>query len=158
MPVPGPTATHRPRAASGTARITRVQVSADGEAGSELVVSSTRTEVQVCIAFASDPLLPCPSVAVTILHANGVLVASAGSVNDGVPLARDARGFGQATLSLPRLALLQGEYHVGVLLACERGLHPYETVDRVATLRVLQDGLEQGLVALEHAWQAREGA
>lgn len=147
-----------PVAPGGTARITGVQVSADGEAGRDLVVSSTRTELSVCIAFASDPLLPCPSVAVTLLHANGVLVASAGSVNDGVTLARDAGGFGQATLTLPRLALLQGEYHVGVLLVCERGLHPYETVDRVATLRVLQEGLEQGLVTLEHSWHAREGA
>ena len=56
-------------------------------------------------------------------------------------------------MTLRQLPLLQGEFHLGVLLLCERGLHPYETVDRVATLHVRQQGLEQGLVTLAHDWK-----
>ena len=142
-------------ASAGTARIVDVQVQADGETGRELMVMSARTDVTLDVHFSSDPALPCPSVAVTLLHANGVLVASAGNVNDGVALVRDARGRGVARLVLQHLPLLQGEYHLGVLLLCERGLHPYETADRVATLHVQQQGLEQGLVTLAHYWEAR---
>jgi lipopolysaccharide transport system ATP-binding protein len=45
---------------------------------------------------------------------------------------------------------------VTVILACERGLHPYEIVERALVLRVVQS-LEQGLVSLPHTWR-RTGA
>jgi lipopolysaccharide transport system ATP-binding protein len=45
-----------------------------------------------------------------------------------------------------------------VILACERGLHPYEIVERAITLRVVQTGLEQGLVSLPRQWTARVAA
>ena len=81
------------------------------------------------------------------------MVASAGSANDGVQLNRNAQGAGIARLTLPRLPLLKGDYTVSVILACERGLHVYEIVERAATLRVVQTGLEQGMVSLPHEWQ-----
>ena len=46
---------------------------------------------------------------------------------------------------------------VAQLLACERGLHPYEIVERALVLRVVQSSLEQGLVSLPHTWR-RTGA
>ena len=140
------------KAPDGTAVITGIEARADGVVGQELAIHSGKTDLEITIQFASDPTLPCPSVAVTILHASGVLVASAGNVNDQVELTRDAQGYGKGVLQLPRLPLLQGDYSVGVLLICERGLHAYETVDRAIKLHVIQTGLEQGLVTLPHQW------
>lgn len=145
------------KAPDGTAVITGIEARADGVAGRELAVHSGKTDVEITISFASDPALPCPSVAMTIIHASGVLVTSAGNVNDGIMLSRDTQGNGSATLHLPQLRLLHGDYSVGVLLICERGLHPYEMVDRAVTLRVVQSGLEQGLVSLPHQWSSHLG-
>lgn len=145
------------KAPEGTAVITGITARADGVAGRELAIHSGRTTLELHVCFASDPALPCPSVGVGIAHASGTVVASAGSVLDGVVLQRDAAGMGEAWLTLPALPLLQGDYSVTVILACERGLHPYEIVERAFTLRVVQSSLEQGLVTLPHAWR-RAGA
>lgn len=138
----------------GTAVITGIEARADGVAGQELAIHSGKTNLEISIQFASDPALPCPSVAIGIGHASGVVVASAGSANDGVVLQRDGAGQGQAWLCLPQLPLLKGDYSVTVILACERGLHAYEIVERAITLRVVQSSLEQGLVSLPHEWRA----
>lgn len=142
------------KAPDGTAVITGIVARADGVAGHELAIHSGQTTLDLQVQFASDPALPCPSVAIGIAHASGVVVASAGSANDGVQLTRDATGAGIALLSLPRLPLLKGDYSLTVILACERGLHAYEIVERAVMLRVVQSNLEQGLVTLPHAWQA----
>jgi len=146
------------KAPDGTAVITDIQALADGVAGRELAIHSGRTTLELRVQFDSDPSLPCPSVAIGIAHANGTVVASAGSANDGVELSRDAFGSGVGTLTLPRLPLLQGDYSISVILACERGLHPYEIVERAIMLRVVQTGLEQGLVSLPRQWTAKVAA
>jgi lipopolysaccharide transport system ATP-binding protein len=143
------------KAPDGTAVITDILALADGVAGRELAIHSGRTTLELRVQFDSDPALPCPSVAIGIAHANGTVVASAGSANDGVDLSRDASGSGTGYLTLPRLPLLQGDYTISVILACERGLHPYEIVERAITLRVVQTGLEQGLVSLPRQWNAK---
>lgn len=145
------------KAPDGTAVITGIEARADGVAGRELAIHSAQTTVELQMWFASDPALPCPSAIVAIAHANGVVVASAGSVNDSIALTRAEDGTGSATLTLPHLPLLQGDYLVTVILACERGLHPYEIVERAVTLRVVQTGLEQGLVTLPHQWSSHPG-
>jgi len=142
------------KAPDGTAVITGIEARADGVAGQELAIHSGKTNLEISIQFASDPALPCPSVAIGIGHASGVVVASAGSANDDVILQRDSTGQGQAWLSLPQLPLLKGDYTITVILACERGLHAYEIVERAITLRVVQSSLEQGLVSLPHEWRA----
>ena len=81
-----------------------------------------------------------------------MVVASAGSANDGIELRRDTAGFGETELTFDRLPLLKGEYAISIILACERGLHVYEVALRVVRLSVRQSGLEQGLVTLPHRW------
>lgn len=145
------------KAPDGTAVITDIKALADGVAGRELAIHSGRTTLELRMQFDSDPALPCPSMAIGIAHANGTVVTSAGSANDGVQLQRDATGTGVGVLTLTHLPLLQGDYTVSVILACERGLHPYEIVERAITLRVVQTGLEQGLVSLPHHWESKVG-
>jgi lipopolysaccharide transport system ATP-binding protein len=137
---------------SGTAVLSRVEAFADGVSGRELAIHSGRTSLLLRVHFASDPELPCPSVAVGFAHANGMVVSSAGSANDRVVLKRDAAGFGFVELTFERLPLLKGDYTVSVILGCERGLHVYEVMERVIQLRVVQQDLEQGLVKMPHRW------
>ena len=142
------------KAPEGTAVITGIEAFADGAAGRELAIHSGQTSLELRVRFASDTALPCPSVAIGIQHASGVVVASAGSVNDGATLTRDAQGYGEAWLTLPKVPLLKGDYSLTVILACERGLHAYEIVERAVMLRVVQASLEQGLVTLPHTWKS----
>ena len=137
----------------GMARIVAVNVSANGVSGHTLAVNSLESTVSINIDFVSDPQLPPPSIAVGILLQNGSPVASAGSFNDGVTLSRRADGAGAASLILPALPLLKGDYFLNVFLLCERGVHVYDHADRVALLQVTQHGLEQGLVSLPHSWE-----
>ena len=136
----------------GTAIILDVKATADGVEATELVVHSGKTTLSIQVNFASDIKLPCPSVAVGIAHANGMVVASAGSANDGLVLNRGAGGLSVATLVFDELPLLQGDYSVSVILGDERGLHIYEVIERCIRLRVVQADLEQGFARLPHRW------
>ena len=136
----------------GTAVLTSVEAFADGVAGQDLAIHSGATCLMVRVRFAADPGLPCPSVAVSFVHPNGMLVSSAGSVNDKFELRYDATGQGTTELTFERLPLLRGDYYLTVFLGCERGLHVYEVHERAITLRVVQSDLEQGLVKMPHSW------
>lgn len=137
----------------GRARFTAVRVSADGETGKSLRVHSRRSTVSVEVDFVGDPALPAPSVGVTFSGVGNRIVASAGAWNDSVEMHRAPDGSGSTTVVFPRFALLKGQYGVGVFLFCERGLHVYEAADPVATLEVVQEGVEQGVVYLEREWR-----
>lgn len=138
----------------GTARLVGIEARADGFVGRELAIRSGQTDLELRLRFLSDPALPCPSLAVSFGHASGIAVSSAGSVNDGIAMWRDADGSGGAVLRFPKLPLLKGDYTITVFLFCEKGLHIYEYVERAVLLRVTQTDLEQGLVSLPHQWQA----
>ena len=153
---PPPAAPATRQAPEGAAVLTNFEASADGVVGRELMVYSEKTTVEISIHFASDPKIPCPSVGIGIMHASGTVVTGAGSHNDGVVLQRNADGTGSATITLPHIPLLQGEYTVTIFLVCERALHVYEMVERAIKLHVAQTGLEFGLVALPHHWSQPE--
>jgi lipopolysaccharide transport system ATP-binding protein len=139
-------------APAGSALLTRVEAFSDGLAGRELAIHSGETSLRLRVSFASDPELPCPSVAVGFAHANGMVVSSAGSANDGVVLSRDVQGNGSVELYFEKIPLLKGDYTISAILGCERGLHVYEVAERVVVLRVVQADLEQGLVRMQHRW------
>jgi lipopolysaccharide transport system ATP-binding protein len=136
----------------GSAAIRAITASIDGVSTPPLTAYSGRSTLELRVRFASDPALPCPSVGVGIEHSSGVVVASAISANDGVVLARDGTGCGEAVLRFETLPLLRGDYGISVILGCERGLHVYEVAQHAVTLHVEQRGLEQGLVTLPHRW------
>jgi len=138
---------------AGTARITGIEVRADGRVGTRLELRSGESALEITMRFASDPALPAPSIGVGVIHSSGIVVASAGSFNDGFTIARDARGNGEATLAFASLLLLKGEYTLNLFLFCERALHMYDYALHYARLEVSQQGLEQGLVSLPHRWR-----
>lgn len=145
----------RPAGTAGLpARITGIECTAnDGQRGTELAIRSAATTLDIRVRFASDPALPAPTVAFGIGHLSGITLTSGLSTQAAKPFRRDAQGSGCAILELPDLPLLRGDYHISIVLACERGLHVYELIERAITLRVTQTGLEQGLFQIPHAWR-----
>jgi lipopolysaccharide transport system ATP-binding protein len=127
-------------------------VRSDGLDGKELQVSSRKSLVQIQLDFLCDVNLPAPSVAVVITDTEGREIASAGTVNDKVPLQISANGEGSALLSYDNFPLLKGVYWVNVLLMCEKGIHIYEPAEKVAKLSVHQADSEIGIVSLPHRW------
>ena len=140
------------KAPAGVAYIKQVTVRSDGLDGKDLQVSSRKSLVQIQLDFLSDVNLPAPSVAVVITDSEGREIASAGTVNDKVPLQISANGEGSALLSFEHFPLLKGVYWVNVLLMCEKGIHIYEPAEKVAKLTVHQSDSEIGIVSLPHHW------
>jgi lipopolysaccharide transport system ATP-binding protein len=134
-------------------RMLNIEVSVEGMVGDVLGVVSGVSDITVVVRFASDPLLPCPSVAVRISDSNGRTVTSFGSFNDGIELARRPDGCGQVEVTLPRFPLLKGQYWVTVLLLSEDGIHVYESARMIAELKVEQAGLAQGVVSIPRHWR-----
>lgn len=137
----------------GTARIARIRVSADGATGPRLQVASGSSTVSISMDFVADPALPAPSVAVLFTDHDGRVVASAGTLNDGYDVPRDAQGRGTARIVFERFPLLKGTYWVYGFLMCEKAIHFYENAEMVAQLEVTQNGLELGFVSLPHRWE-----
>jgi lipopolysaccharide transport system ATP-binding protein len=140
------------KAPAGVAYIKQVTVRSDGLDGKDLQVSSRKSLVQIQLDFLSDVNLPAPSVAVVITDSEGREIASAGTVNDKVPLQVSANGEGSALLSYEHFPLLKGVYWINVLLMCEKGIHIYEPAEKVAKLTVHQSDSEIGIVSLPHSW------
>ena len=138
---------------SGTGRIVRAIARTATEEGSEVQVLSGSTDVELELVFEIDPALPTPGVAVGLSDANGMTIASATSVNDGVSLTTNAQGQGRVAIIFKKLPLLKGSYWVTCFLSTEDGVHPYDQVTHCLRLNVTQVGLEQGVVSLAHEWR-----
>lgn len=141
------------RVGSGTGRIVRAVARTPTEEGSEVQVLSGSTDVELELTFEIDPALPTPGVAVGLSDANGMTIASATSVNDGVSLTTNAQGQGRASIVFKKIPLLKGSYWVTFFLSTEDGIHPYDQVTHCLRLNVSQVGLEQGVVSLAHEWR-----
>lgn len=142
-----------PRAVQLSARITGVQVTSGERDATTAPLRSGADPLTVAVSFASDPALPPPSIAMCLTSEDGRVITSAGTLNDGFAVRRDADGRGTVRITFPRLALLKGDYWVHALVMCERALHIYESIDRFARITVEQEGLELGVVSLPHAWE-----
>ena len=138
---------------SGTGRIVRAIARTSSEEGSEVQVLSGSTDVELELTFEIDPSLPTPGVAVGLSDANGMTIASATSVNDGVSLSTNTQGQGRVSIVFKKLPLLKGSYWVTCFLSTEDGVHPYDQVTHCLRLNVTQVGLEQGVVSLAHEWR-----
>ena len=139
-------------AAVGSGRIVRVTANVDGISGTHVKVYSGKSDVVISIAFAIDPALPPPALALGFADSSGLTIASISSHNDGVRITVDADGCGLANAIFPRLPLLKGRYSVTAILLCENAIHVYDLAEQSVILEVVQEGLEQGLVSFPHEW------
>ncbi len=138
---------------AGTAKIDTITVAVDGVPGKELDVISQISELLVTVSFRFDPQLPPPSVALVFFAADGRIISSTGSKQDGLTLTQHQPGQAKVRINFPQLALLKGEYWLDVYLLCENALHVYDHANTVASLKVRQKGLELGVVMLTHRWE-----
>lgn len=134
-------------------KIRQISITADGHTGKELSVECNITDFVVTVEFISDPKMPAPSIALAFVRPDGSLIASAGTLNDGIQLSRKPDGAGEVSVTFPRLPLLKGEYWINAYLLCEQGIHIYDQATMAAKIKVTQKGLEQGLVSLPHHWR-----
>lgn len=147
----------QPMSPKGFARLVQVRVGGLGPGEGPLHLTSMVDDLVVQARFASDPSLPCPSVAVSVHMPDDRIVSSAGAWNDGVELQRDASGAGFVQVCFAKFPLLKGRYFVSVHLFCERGLHIYDAADRAVYLEVTQNGLEQGVFHVPRVWTSAAG-
>lgn len=138
-------------APDGAARISKVEVLADGSALEPLQLESLVSTLRVRIAFSGSPSLPSPSVAIIITDASGRNITSCSTHYDKIPVPRNDQGAGQVSVSFPQVHLLRGQYVVHVFLMCEQAIHIYDSA-RCAEFTVVQPGLEIGIVALRRDW------
>ncbi|MBA2482899.1 MAG: ABC transporter ATP-binding protein [Nitrosomonas sp.] len=137
----------------GSAHVKKITVMVDGKDNQQAVIMSEQSTVVVSVAFASDPVLPCPNIAVTLHAMDNRMLTSAATWEDEFTLFRAPDGSGRVCLRLDQPPLLKGEYLVSVFLLCERGLHLYDSAEGVATLRVQQTGRLQGYFTIPHRWE-----
>lgn len=141
-----------PRAPAGSGRILKVSASAGGLTGNKLEVKSKTSTLELTVAYAIDPSLAAPTVALAISSEAGMMVASVSTHNDGIQTQVAADGQGQVTVRFEQIPLLKGRYFVSAYLACERAIHVYDSVESCIELVVEQKGVEQGVVTLPREW------
>jgi lipopolysaccharide transport system ATP-binding protein len=95
-----------------------------------------------------------PTVAVTLTTAAGQCLSAVSTLHCPESIIIDQTGLGRVGLVFPSLPLRRGIFRLDVLLGCERGLQLYDHGIGVLTLDARAQAAEQGLVDLEHRWQA----
>lgn len=137
----------------GNAHLEKVKLQVDDAITQHATIISQQSSIRILIAFASDPILPCPNVAIALQTQDGRIITSAATWEDNFTLQRASDGSGQLYIRLDQLPLLKGEYLISVYLLCERGLHIYDSAEGVATLQVNQTGRLQGYFSIPHQWE-----
>lgn len=152
-PHPAVSATSNTKSAMGSAHLEKVKLQIDGSDAAHATITGGQSSIMIWIAFASDPSLPCPTVAMTLETKSGRTITSAATWEDQFIAQRTPAGASQVCLKLDRLPLLKGEYLINIYLLCERGLHLYDSAMGVACLQVKQTGRLQGFFSIPHQWQ-----
>lgn len=142
-----------PSKAKGYARLETVTVEVDGVPCDAAIAVSGQSTLQVNVKFATDPSLPCPTVAVTLHSMDGRVITSAASWEDSIIPRLTQEGIGEIKLFFEQLPLLKGEYLVSVYLLCEQGIHLYDSVYGATKLQIQQQNRLQGFFMIPHRWK-----
>ncbi|MDO4795072.1 MAG: ABC transporter ATP-binding protein [Brachymonas sp.] len=152
-----PEALNQHQQTSKQAFLREVQVSIDGVSGRVLQAYAGQSNLEIFVAYAYTLDIPPPTVVFSLETFGGHLVTSFSTAFDHYfPKVDASSGCGSVKLTCPNLPLLRGKYRLAVFLGCERMLHCYDHVKGLAEIEVLDDGLEQGLVFMPHAWDDGE--
>jgi lipopolysaccharide transport system ATP-binding protein len=144
--------TPRIRSGAGVARIRSVRLRVDGVERDLPRVTANASTLALEISLLSDLKLPVPTLGIIILDGERRTIASAGSLNDGLTLPRNAGGESTVRVEFPRIPLLKGRYYIDVFLLCEKAVHVYDGVKGAIRFDVEQHNLEQGVVSLQRTW------
>ena len=137
---------------TGMGRLTKIRGFTELGHGRKLKALSRQSSLTIELEFAIDATLPLPSLALGISNQHGLTIASASSHNDRFALEISADGRGKAQIVFPKIPLLKGQYTITIFLMCEHAIHLYDQATNYLMLEVTQEGIEQGIVYLEHYW------
>ena len=142
---------------SGSAHLDKIKLRTQENNSEDAPLTSGESNLIVEISFASDPTLPCPTLAMALQTKDGRIITSAATWEDDFTVHRASDGSGHVCLTLDQLPLLKGEYSISAYLLCERGLHLYDAAEQVATLQIQQKGRLQGYFSIPHRWDNTHG-
>ncbi|MBP6367586.1 MAG: ABC transporter ATP-binding protein [Nitrosomonas sp.] len=137
----------------GSAHLEKIKLQANGIDTQHAIITSGQSSITIDVTFASDPSLPCPNLAMALHNEDGRIITSAATWEDQFSIQRASDGSGQICLRLDHLPLLKGTYLINIYLLCDRGLHLFDSAERVATLQVRQAGRLQGYFSIPHQWE-----
>lgn len=137
----------------GNAHLEKVKLQANGIDTQHAIITSGQSGITIDVTFASDPSLPCPNIAMALHNEDGRIITSAATWEDQFSIQRASDGSGQICLRLDHLPLLKGAYLINIYLLCDRGLHLFDSAERVAILQVKQTGRLQGYFSIPHQWE-----
>lgn len=137
-----------------TVRLITCRVCVDKECGTNLNAISELSELSVAIECWVATSVSTPTVAIVISDNQQQAVTSCSTLIDGISLKVNDQGLLKTTLSLPKLPLLKGSYHLHVFLLCEKGVHVYEHAANVASIEVTQPHLAQGVCMIPRRWSS----
>ncbi|GMV96632.1 MAG: hypothetical protein AMXMBFR83_09940 [Phycisphaerae bacterium] len=139
----------------GPARITSVRIL--NSAGQPARTFTAGEKASILIGYETNPAAGAwtPNFAVSVHLFGAGLFYQFESRRDGLSL-EPCRGRGTVAVELPRLALGEGVYQVGVALADERGLPEHDWHDRAYRIQVVSDGRTEGAVYQERRWRVLE--
>lgn len=129
-----------------------IKIIVNGKSNKRQILKSQQSDLSIVASYISDINVPAPSVGVAIFTGDGRIIASATTKNDNFDIARDSEGKAKVEVCFKTIPLLKGHYYIDLFLACEDAIHVYEHAAHVAELEVIQDGLEQGVFAIQHEW------
>lgn len=139
------------------ARITAVRI-LDGS-GRPARTFTSGQPVRLEIDYAIDPAtggIDDPNFVISAHMFGAGLFYQFESLRDGLRLGRCV-GTGTLAVDLPRLALGEGVYQIGVALADEKGLPEHDWHDRAYRINVVSDGATDGPVYQPREWQVVAG-
>ena len=93
-----------------------------------------------------------PSVAVSFTNRSSEIICGVGSANDQVNGITNSNGEGYFSLEFPTIKLLKGHYRINIVLFCDKGIHVIDHANSIYEIYIVQTGLEQGFVHLDHHW------
>jgi len=141
----------------GGARITAVRI-LDGS-GRPARTFTSGQPVRLEIDYTIDPAtggIDDPNFVISAHMFGAGLFYQFESLRDGLRLGRCV-GTGTLAVDLPRLALGEGVYQIGVALADEKGLPEHDWHDRAYRINVVSDGATDGPVYQPREWQVVAG-
>ncbi len=121
----------------------------DGEKTQFFQVKSCETSIAIQARFHSNLSIGVPNFGVTIENEQNYTICSAASSLIDFAIARSDQGDSTCTIEFPKIALLNGHYTISAYLICDKGIHLYEQVDKIASIEVRQKGRDLGVVHLD---------
>ncbi len=140
---------------SGPARILRARLSRADREGEQCVYRHRESWSLDVEWEAASPETKF-HLLVGIDRIDGVQIAACSSYHDRLPPFSGDHHY-RATLELPELPLLGGEFSVNVFLGDEEALHTYDSRSLRGAFEVVGDDWEVGLIRIKHRWKMAGG-